>query len=83
VRGPSATRLKGVHESNPGRQSWAEATQQALIEGRDALTEQQMSLISSYYAGAIAAGRARTHLTATASFPAPPISSSASPPTAP
>jgi hypothetical protein len=34
------------------------ATEQALIEGRDALTEQQISLISSYYAGAIAAGRA-------------------------
>lgn len=61
--------LKGVHETDPGGQSWAEAmantlliakkaTEQAIAEQRDALSEQQISLISSYYAGAIAAGRA-------------------------
>jgi transposase len=61
--------LKAVHEADPAGQSWAEAmantlliakqaTEQAVTEGRDALTEQQISRIGSYYAGAVAHGRA-------------------------
>jgi transposase len=35
-----------------------QATEQAVTEARDALTEQQISRIGSYYAGAVAHGRA-------------------------
>ncbi|MFC0530991.1 IS66 family transposase [Phytohabitans kaempferiae] len=60
--------LKGIHESDPGGQSWAEAmantlliakraTEQAIAAGRDALTEQEISRSRSYYAGALAHGR--------------------------
>jgi len=61
--------LKGVHETDPGGQSWAEAmantlliakkaTETALAEGHDALPDQDVRFISSAYAGAIAHGRA-------------------------
>ncbi|MER7004746.1 IS66 family transposase [Dactylosporangium sp. NPDC000555] len=61
--------LKAVHEADPAGQSWAEAmattlliakqtTEQAVTDGRDALTEQEISRIGSYYAGAVAHGRA-------------------------
>lgn len=61
--------LRGVHETDPANQSWAEhvantlliakrMTEQAIAEGNDRLTEQQRSFISSCYAGAIAQGRA-------------------------
>jgi len=61
--------LKGVHESDPGGQTWAEAmantlliakrmTEQAVAAGRNKLTDEQISFIRSCYAGAIAAGRA-------------------------
>jgi transposase len=61
--------LRGVHEQNPAGQSWAEcmantlliakqATQAAVAEARNRLSGQQLSFISSCYAGAIAQGRA-------------------------
>jgi len=61
--------LKGVHETDPGGQSWAEAmantlliaknaTESAVEQGRDALSEEDIRFISSAYAGAIAHGRA-------------------------
>lgn len=60
--------LRGVHEADPAGQSWAEhmantlliakrMTEQAVTEGRDRLTGDQLSFISSAYAGAIAQGR--------------------------
>lgn len=61
--------LRGVHEADPAGQSWAEhmanilliakkITEQAAAEGRDRLTDEQVSFIGSAYAGAIAQGRA-------------------------
>ena len=61
--------LKGVHETDPGGQSWAEAmantllfaknaTESAVEQGRDALSEADIKFIGSAYAGAIAQGRA-------------------------
>jgi transposase len=60
--------LRGVHEADPARQMWAEAmantlliakqmTEDAVRAGRDALTDDQIATIGSYYAGAIAYGR--------------------------
>jgi transposase len=61
--------LKGVHESDSGGQSWAEAmantlliakkaTETAVEQGRDALADEDIRFISAAYAGAIAHGRA-------------------------
>jgi transposase len=61
--------LRGVHETDPGGQSWAEAmantlliakkaTETALAAGQDRLSDQQLAFIRSAYAGAIAQGRA-------------------------
>jgi transposase len=61
--------LRGVHEQAPAAQSWAEhmanalliakkMTEDAVAAGRDQLTAEQLSLIGSAYAGAIAQGRA-------------------------
>jgi transposase len=61
--------LAGIHEADPGGQTWAEAmantlliakraTEQAVAAGRDTLPEQEISEICSYYAGALATGRA-------------------------
>jgi len=61
--------LRGVHETDPAGQEWAEhmanillmakqLTEQAVAEGRDALSEAEVSQIRAGYAGAIAKGRA-------------------------
>lgn len=62
--------LRGVHETDPAGQAWAEVmantllmaktvTEQAVAEGRTALREAQVSHIRACYAGAIAYGRAQ------------------------
>jgi transposase len=60
--------LKGVHDSDPGGQSWAEAMTNTLLmakgmmaaavkAGRSVLESEQVSLIRSAYAGALSLGR--------------------------
>ncbi|MGH3738300.1 MAG: IS66 family transposase [Micromonosporaceae bacterium] len=61
--------LRGVHETDPAAQQWAEhmantlliakqATETAVAEARTALTEAELSRIRAGYAGALAKGRA-------------------------
>jgi transposase len=63
--------LKGVHESDPAGQEWAEAMANTLLIAKDmmaeaaaagqrALDEAQVSFIRSAYAGALASGREAT-----------------------
>lgn len=60
--------LRGVHESDPAGQQWAEvmattlltakkATEQATAAGRDALSPDEISHLRACYAGAVAYGR--------------------------
>lgn len=60
--------LRGVHESDPAGQQWAEVmagtllmakkmTEQAVTAGRDALSADEISHIRACYAGALAYGR--------------------------
>ena len=60
--------LRGVHDSDPAGQRWAEAmagtlltakktTEQAVAAGRDALSADEISHIRACYAGALAYGR--------------------------
>ncbi|WP_081636068.1 IS66 family transposase [Micromonospora sp. CNB394] len=60
--------LRGVHESDPAGQGWAEVmaqtllmvkktTEQAVTAGRDALSTDEISHIRACYAGALAYGR--------------------------
>ncbi|PWR15441.1 IS66 family transposase [Micromonospora sicca] len=60
--------LRGVHETDPAGQEWAEAmattllmaktmTEQAVAAGRDALSADEVSHIRACYAGAVAYGR--------------------------
>jgi transposase len=60
--------LKGVHDGDPDRQSWAEAMTNTLLmaremmaaavkAGRSALEPEQVSLIRAAYAGALSLGR--------------------------
>ncbi|WP_368666273.1 IS66 family transposase [Micromonospora sicca] len=60
--------LRGVHDSDPAGQGWAEVmagtllmakqmTEHAVAAGRDALTEAEVSHIRACYAGAVAYGR--------------------------
>lgn len=60
--------LRGVHESDPAGQQWAEvmagtllmakkATEQAVAEGRDTLSADEISHLRACYAGALAYGR--------------------------
>ncbi|MEV0810407.1 IS66 family transposase [Micromonospora sp. NPDC050200] len=60
--------LRGVHETDPAGQGWAEVmagtllmakkmTEQAVAAGRDALTAEEVSHIRACYAGAVAHGR--------------------------
>jgi len=60
--------LRGVHESDPAGQGWAEVmagtllmakqlTEHAVAAGRDALTDAEVSHIRACYAGALAYGR--------------------------
>jgi transposase len=60
--------LRGVHESDPAAQQWAEVmagtllmakkmTEQAVTAGRDALSADEISHIRACYAGALAYGR--------------------------
>ena len=62
--------LRGVHEADPAGQSWAEhmantlliakrITEQAVAQGCEQLTDEQVSFLGSAYAGAIAQGRAQ------------------------
>lgn len=60
--------LRGVHEADPAGQSWAEhmantlliakrVTEQAVAQGCEQLTEEQVSFLGAAYAGAVAQGR--------------------------